>query len=229
MRAIWPLLSMMLLGGAGISTGPAWAQTSAAPQGLIALSAPVEGRLILTEPRWRLAAGAPMVRLSYDRVWPATVSLSAGNYAVDLSPHANLALSNDGQSAAAGAGFQVRLRGAVSDAMGRMGLSVSPPPPETQRGRWFLFGESSGQVVGLNMSRADHGFMPHTDLSLEGGGQPTVISDAQAGVGWRRGAMQASFGYVHREIKNQAAKVLSRDPGDIKGDMVALTFSFRPR
>ena len=93
----------------------------------------------------------------------------------------------------------------------------------------FLFAEGSGELVGVHLSRNGGGFMPRAALTVDDGVQPTVVSDSQAGIGWRKGALQASFGYVHREIKNDMSYDATRQIGDIKGDMVAFSFSLKSR
>ena len=58
--------------------------------------------------------------------------------------------------------------------------------------------------------------------------EPTsaLVSDAQAGLGWSRGTVQASFGYVHRDVKSQSADSSpARTPADYHDSMVAFSLS----
>ena len=67
-------------------------------------------------------------------------------------------------------------------------------------GRWYLFAAASGRAVGMNMLHGETGWNGAgwtTDPSS------TLIGDAQLGVGWRKGAVQTSVGYIHREVKGQ--------------------------
>ena len=52
-----------------------------------------------------------------------------------------------------------------------------------------------------------------------------IIGDTQAGIGWRRGPMQASVGYLHREIKNEFGVRGAGGGGD---SMVAFSLSIHP-
>jgi hypothetical protein len=53
-----------------------------------------------------------------------------------------------------------------------------------------------------------------------------LTGDAQIGVGWRKGDMQTSFGYIHREVKGQNM-LFGVDP---KADsVVAFSLSIRPQ
>ena len=53
----------------------------------------------------------------------------------------------------------------------------------------------------------------------------TLISDAQLGVAWRKGAMQTSLGYVHREVKGEHMIWGQETKAD---SLVAFTFSIKP-
>lgn len=163
-----------------------------------------------------------------DRTWPGRLSLASGGYDIELSPQAGVSWTGLGGSARAGAQIQVGRRPDRANPIDRLGLAPEPPVSPTAKGRWFLFAQGSGEVLGVRLSRDGRGLLPSADLTLEGDASLHVVSDSQAGVGWRKGPMQAAFGYVHREIQNGAAWSGARNPGDIKGDMVAFTFSLRP-
>ena len=59
--------------------------------------------------------------------------------------------------------------------------------------------------------------------------QSAMISDAQAGLGWRRGDLQASFGYVHRAVKSETQMASGPQPASYHDSMVAFSFSFTGR
>jgi hypothetical protein len=182
--------------------------------------------IVLAVPTGRLEPETSSVNLDYRRAIPSALSISGGRYAVDLAPHAGLAMSGAGGSALAGAEVRLQLPQSRSTSIAG-GLGFAPDrAAASSRGRWFLFAESSGELVGVHLTRSG-GLMPRANMTVDDGVEPTVVSDSQAGLGWRKGDMQASFGYVHREIKNDMAFDNQRQIGDIKGDMVAFTFSLR--
>ena len=94
-------------------------------------------------------------------------------------------------------------------------------------GRFYFYAAASGRAVDVNMTRDGPGDSQHLGWASEGAGE--MISDAQAGVAWRKGVLQASFGYVHREIRNDPAAMSRMDPGKLKDSMMAFSFSIRPR
>jgi hypothetical protein len=181
------------------------------------------------------AAGRPL-RLAgflpedqaYDEVrvvrdWPGAVSFSTGSLGLDVSPHAGVGVSSYGGLAEAGAVVQLSQRRDAAAVERLKALGVRDGASFGQRGRWYLFAAASGRAVGLNMLRGDTGWNRAgwtTDATS------TLVGDTQVGVGWRKGAMQTSFGYIHREIKG-----LHTFYGvDSKADsMVAFSFSVRPR
>ena len=160
--------------------------------------------------------------LTLTRGWPQAVKFAAGDIAVDFTPHAGLGVGNTGGSAEAGAVVRVGqdLEDRVVDALG--GSGVMNGKAFGNRDRWYLFAAASGRAVGLNMLNQDG------DWSRAGwSSDPTssLVGDAQVGVGWRRGAMQTSFGYVHRKIKMKEAVMGLKSQED---SVVALSFSFKP-
>jgi len=190
------------------------------------------GGLVLAEPGSRFQAEAHSVNLDFERAWPSALSLSDGRYDVDLAPHAGLSVTDYGGAAAqAGAAVRLQLPQGGGDSVGRrLGFATERERvSSSNRGRWFLFAEGSGELVGVHFSRDGHGLIPRAALTVDDGVRPTVVSDSQAGIGWRKGDLQASFGYVHREIRNEASIAANHQTADIKGDMVALTLSLRPR
>lgn len=164
------------------------------------------------------------VDVTVTRGWPSVVSLQGARYALDVTPHAGLGFGGAGGSAEAGATLRLGKKRNVSDRV-HEALGVHDGA-ETfgDRGRWYIFAAASGRAVGLNMLRGQNG-----DWSRAGLTQDTtskLIGDSQAGVAWRRGPMQASFGYIHRSIK---AKDGIMGLATQKDDVVALSFCLKPR
>ena len=163
------------------------------------------------------------VDVTVTRGWPAAVTLKGRRFALDVTPHAGLGFGAAGGSAEAGAtvrlGKKKNMGDRVNDALGvREGDEAFG-----DRGRWYIFAAASGRAVGFNMLRGQNG-----DWSRAGLTQDTtsrLIGDSQAGVAWRRGPMQASLGYIHREIK---AKEGIMGLATQKDDVVALSFSLKP-
>ncbi|WP_454761683.1 lipid A-modifier LpxR family protein [Caulobacter segnis] len=163
------------------------------------------------------------VDVTVTRGWPAAVTLKGRRFALDVTPHAGLGFGAAGGSAEAGAtvrlGKKKNMGDRVNDALGvREGNEAFG-----DRGRWYIFAAASGRAVGFNMLRGQNG-----DWSRAGLTQDTtsrLIGDSQAGVAWRRGPMQASLGYIHREIR---AKEGIMGLATQKDDVVALSFSLKP-
>jgi hypothetical protein len=165
-------------------------------------------------PVW-LPAGLETYDVSYTRGWPSALSLRHGPYAMDFTPHAGFGMTSLGGSAEAGATVRV----GPFDALQRFG--VEPGGIFGQKARWYLYAEASGQAVGYNFLHTDEGWR-RSGMSLDEG---AYIGDAQAGVAWRRGDLQASFGYVERTIKLNGLNWLSNSRHE---SMIAFTLSFKP-
>jgi hypothetical protein len=136
--------------------------------------------------------------VSLIRDWPAAMRFDAKAFNVDLTPHAGVGVSNLGGSAEAGA--TVRISRDAQAAERLRDLGVGDGASFGDRGRWYLFAAASGRAVGLNMLHGDSGWNRAgwtTDATS------SLVGDAQLGVGWRKGPMQTSFGYIHREVKGQ--------------------------
>jgi hypothetical protein len=163
------------------------------------------------------------VDVTVTRGWPAAVSLKGRTFALDVTPHAGVGFGGAGGSAEAGAtvrlGKKKNMGDRVNDALGvREGDEAFG-----DRGRWYIFAAASGRAVGLNMLRGQNGDWTRAGLSQDVTSR--LIGDSQAGVAWRRGPMQASLGYIHREIK---AKEGIMGLATQKDDVVALSFSLKP-
>jgi len=154
--------------------------------------------------------------------WPAAIAFETKDFGLDVTPHAGVGVSSFGGSAEAGA--TLRLSKRDGEAARRLrALGVGDGAEFGDRGRWYLFAAASGRAVGLNMLHNDTGWDRAgwtTDPTS------TLVGDAQVGVGWRKGAVQGSLGYIHREVKGQHM-LFGVDP---KADsMVAFSLSIRPR
>jgi Uncharacterized protein conserved in bacteria (DUF2219) len=183
-----------------------------------ALRAP--GGLLLDPTRAQYEADAYEVAVTRD--WPAALAFDAGRFGVDLTPHAGVGVTNVGGSAEAGA--TLRLMQRDSDAARRLkALGVGDGAAFGDRGRWYLFAAASGRAVGLNMLHGD-GVWDRAGWTTDQ--TSTLIGDAQLGVGWRKGAMQTSLGYIHRQVKG-AHMLWGVDARD--DSMVAFSLSIKPR
>ena len=155
------------------------------------------------------------------RDWPAALSYGARGYGVDVSPHAGVGVTNLGGSAEAGAELRLSKRGdAAAERLRAMG--VADGSRFGDQGRWYLFAAASGRAVGLNMLRNDTGWDRAgwtTDATS------SLVGDAQLGVGWRKGDLQTSLGYVHREMKG-AHMIWGQDTR--QDSMVAFSLSIKP-
>jgi hypothetical protein len=160
------------------------------------------------------------VDVTVTRGWPAAVSLGSGKYALDVTPHAGVGFGGAGGSAEAGA--TVRFGKKMGDRVVNS-LGVSDGRQFGDRGRWYVFAAASGQAVGLNMLRGEDGDWSRAGFTADNNSK--LIGDRQGGVAWRKGAMQASFGYVHRSIK---AKDQIMGMATQKDEMVAFSFSLKP-
>lgn len=157
------------------------------------------------------------------RDWPQAVKLAGDGYDLDVSPHAGLGWSPAGGQAEAGAMVRLFPLGAeASEPDGFERLGVEDGAQFGDRGRWYLFAAASGRAVGLNMLR-QQGDWDSAGWTTDGAA--ALIGDAHVGVGWRQGPMQASLGYIHREVKGQHM-VFGQETKD--DQVVALSFTVRP-
>jgi hypothetical protein len=84
------------------------------------------------------------------------------------------------------------------------------------KGRWYLYAATDNNAFGFNMMRGMHGEVRRAGFTNE---RVAAIGDKQAGLAWRKGSMQASLGYVERELSTFGASMEQR--------YVALTLSFK--
>ncbi len=162
-------------------------------------------------------ADEPEVLLFRD--WPSALRLGAGALDLDLTPRAGLAMSPRGGQAEAGAMLSLGpARG--DDTLRRLrSLGIGDGAAFGDQGRWYLFMAASGRAVGLNMLGNGDRAGWTTDPAS------TLISDAQLGLGWRRGAVQGALGYVRREVKGDHMVSGQRTPDD---SLFAFTVSVKP-
>jgi hypothetical protein len=156
------------------------------------------------------------------RDWPAALAFDTKDFGVALTPHAGVGVTNLGGSAEAGATLQLMQRDANA-AQRLKALGISDGASFGDQGRWYLFAAASGRAVGLNMLHNDTGWDRAgwtTDQTS------TLIGDAQLGVGWRKGAVQTSVGYIHREVKGQHMLWGQDTRPD---DLLAFSLSIRPQ
>lgn len=180
------------------------------------------GGVVFARPDALLDPDAEAFDITYTRGWPAAWSVTAGRYALDVTPHAGFGVNNAGGSAEAGA--MVRLGEDLGEGvMNRLGIRRSDPAVMAGRSRWFLFAAASGRAVGLNMLPTAQGGVQRAGWSSEPSN--ALVSDAQAGIGWSKGMVQASFGYVHRDVKGQAPLAEGPDAASYHDSMVAFSLS----
>ena len=165
----------------------------------------------------------PVYEIRLTRDWPGALSLESERYGLDVTPHAGLGVSSEGGLAEAGAAITLSRKSAderVSAGLSALGLRDGARLGSG--GRWYLFAAASGRAMGLNMQKDGRGW----DRAWSQDASSTLIGDAQLGVGWRKGPMQTSFGYIHREVKGD--HMLWGQ--DTKGDsMVAFSLAIKPR
>jgi hypothetical protein len=161
------------------------------------------------------------VDVTVTRGWPAALQLTSGKYALDVTPHAGLGFGGAGGTAEAGATVRFGKKNMEDRVVSSLG--VSDGRAFGNRGRWYVFAAASGQAVGLNMLRSQDGDWSRAGFTADNNSK--LIGDGQAGLAWRKGAMQASFGYVHRKIR---AKDQIMGMATQKDEMVAMTFSLKP-
>jgi hypothetical protein len=160
------------------------------------------------------------VRLTRD--WPAAVSVGGDRYDLALTPHAGFGVSNVGNSAEAGATLTLGQKG-DRIAAGLDSLGVRDGSVFGGQGRWYVFAAASGRAMGFNMLKDGANGL---NRSWSQDSSSTLVGDAQLGVGWRKGPMQTSFGYIHREVKGDHMIWGQETKAD---SMVAFSLSIKPR
>ena len=183
--------------------------------------------LVLNPDFGSMGADSEAFDVTYVRGWPSALTIRAGAYDLDITPHAGFGVSDQGSSAEAGA--TVRLGSSRADARARqvaesLGLKTVDGTSFGDQARLYLYAAASGRALGLNVVRdRETGGFRGSGWSID----PTaaLISDAQAGIGLRQGAVQAALGYMHRDIRSQFGVRGMKQNGD---SVVALSFAIRP-
>lgn len=170
-------------------------------------------------PGQAVAVDTAAYEVSYTRGWPNLWAVDAGEFDVDVTPHAGVGISNAGGEAEAGA--MVRLRKKAEGWASNLG--VRDGARFGDQGRWYLFAAASGRAVGLNVQRTN-GDWSNRGLSTDT--SSALINDIQAGIGWRKGSVQASVAWMRRKVK-AAQTLMGWDHRD--DSMVAVTVSIKPR
>lgn len=163
--------------------------------------------------------------ISYTRGWPTAIRGPAGAHDIQVTPFAGVGMGSLGGSAEAGAMVRYGPGARDDKVVERLRqLGVQDGATYGDQGRWYLFAAASGRAVGLNMLSDTRGGLRNTGWSTD---TAATIGDAQVGVGWRRGATQASFGYLHRELKPRHTLAGFDMPDD--DQMVAVSLSIKPQ
>lgn len=154
------------------------------------------------------AEGRQAFELTFIRNWAGAVSVQSGRLSLDITPHAGLGLSSAGAQLAE-VGALLRLNRVVS-AVGAMNAFDGS--------RVFLFAGAQGRASGMNLF-SSQALRLRDDPRGDG-----FVREAQAGLGFSRGALQASLGYTNERIR---LKALGEDVR--QDNRLGLTLSFRPR
>jgi hypothetical protein len=158
------------------------------------------------------------------RGWPDAMIVRAGAIGVNVTPHAGVGFGSTGHSSAEiGATFKITsVKDALQDRLHALGVKNGSQAYGNQ-GRLYLFAAVRGQAVGLNMTETG-GALRQAGWSTDT--SSALVGDGQVGVGWRKGGMEATVGYVHRGIHVKNAPYgVSDSYGD---DMAALSLTFHP-
>ena len=140
--------------------------------------------------------------------WPAAVRWKTGAYGFDVSPHAGVGHSGAGDSQNAGALLRFG-RGLGED--GQAG-----------RTKWFLFASTDQQTLGTGFTANQDGWK-RVNLGRDPGAS---IADTRAGLAWRDGPIEASVGYLFREIKPRDLDMM--DAQGVRESLVAFRLAFHP-
>ena len=92
--------------------------------------------------------------------------------------------------------------------------------------RWYVYAAASGRAVGMNLTNSD-GDWRRAGMSQDNAN--ALVGDAQAGLGWRKGPMAATVGYIRRDVKIRSGLEGLMGAGDRGDNLVALAFSIKPQ
>ena len=154
------------------------------------------------------ADGRQAFELTFIRNWAGAVSVQSGRLSLDIPPHAGLGLSSAGTQLAE-VGALLRLNRMIS-AVGAKGVFDGS--------RVYLYAGAEGRASGMNLL-SSQALRLRDDPRGDG-----FVREAQAGLGFSRGALQASLGYTNERIRLKAL-----GDGVRQDNRLGLTLSFRPR
>lgn len=157
------------------------------------------------------------------------LSLTGGGYEVAFLPQGGVGPPGAASSAQAGAMVRVGadIQDKVMTGLNRLGLHTVSSASIEDRNRLYLFAAYSGREIGFNIGRGPQGGVQRLGWSAEGAS--TLVSDAQAGLGWRKGSLQASVGYVHRDVNSSDTGFGNVGMQKLSDNLVAFTFSLHGR
>lgn len=153
----------------------------------------------------------------FTRGWAAAQGYTESGLEVELTPHAGVGVSDQGNSAEAGATLKIGsgIIDSVRDGDRAFG----------DRMRWYLYAAGSGRAVGYNFARNRDGRFDRSGVSHDSG---SFLGDASVGVALRRGDVQGSFGYVYREIEAKGLRGGQGFDRDVTEGLVAFQLSIKP-
>jgi hypothetical protein len=143
------------------------------------------------------------------RAWPQAIRLKTGAFGFDLSPHAGVGVSSAGGAQGAGAILRFGQGLALADREGG------------KRGGWYLFASADREMLGYNFMRGEEAWK----RAGFGGDPGAQIGDTRAGLAWNNGPIEASFGYLYREVHPRDLDVQAQT---MKESLVAVKFTYRP-
>ncbi len=183
-----------------------------------------DGRPLIRAPLDQAELEPQSYEVALTRDWPGAVRLSSGRYDLDLTPHAGVGVTSLGGSAEAGATLTLGQKTKDESLKARLGqMGVQDGGDLGDAGRWYIYAAASGRAVGLSMFKDQ---ATGWDRSWASDSASTLVSDAQLGVGWRKGAVQTSFGYLHRAVKGEHMLMGQETKDD---SLVAFSLSIKPR
>ena len=149
-----------------------------------------------------------------------------GAYGFEGSPNAGFGLTFRGGPTDTGVRDNFGGNRASSVAQS-LGLHTVEEASFAGHGRWLIYAEANGQIVGMNMTSNDQGGPQSAGWTAESSSAQT--NDTHAGIGWRSGNMLASFGYVRHEFKGATDLSLGLGQGRNSDSMMAFSLVFHPR
>jgi hypothetical protein len=179
------------------------------------------GGLPVTRADQALASGDRRFAFNYSLGLPGALSFSTAEHDWSLTPHAGFGFTDYGGQGNAGAVLSIKRRAAeaLEDIGVHNGASMAA------RGRYYVFAAASGRAVGLNVLRdSTTGDWRRAGWTTDSASN--LVGEAQVGVGWRRGPVQTSLGYVHRDYDPTVGSLFGMDGRD--DDRVAFSLSVRP-